>query len=107
MPAAQVGDVLGAHPPHLSRVDAGDGHVARRHRRLAAPQVGARDPVVGRVPPPPRAPRGGPPPRPRRLAPWIPLWTGSIPASAPWACTRSVILARAGMSSSFHSLPSA
>ena len=42
-----------------------------------------------------------------RLAPWMPLWTGSIPASAPCAWTRSVIRARAGMSSSFHSLPSA
>ena len=37
----------------------------------------------------------------------MPLWTGSIPASAPCAWTRSVIRASAGMSSSFHSLPSA
>ena len=42
-----------------------------------------------------------------RLAPWMPLCTGSKPASAPWACTRSVIRRSAGMSESSHSRPSA
>ena len=41
-----------------------------------------------------------------RLAPWMPLWHGSIPASDPCSWTFSAIRARAGMSASSQRRPS-